>query len=410
MISNNYKINKYTLKITNELNEQFPCNHKLNIYLNKYQQYGGAECSVCTVDFVDTIFNCGHGLCRDCYNNIKKRICPLCRAPITKAIDILNTEEYEKSKNDNENMFDFNDIEKKYHNKIINSGQRNYYNFLGIVRNNGIALENVPEELKNNLNIVKVAVTENGLALQFASEGIKNNLDIVRIAVTENGLALQFASEGIKNNLDIVRLAVSNNGLALQFASNDLKNNLNIVRLAVSNNGLALQFASNDLKNNLNIVKIAVSRNGLALQFASDEIKNNSNIVKIAVISNGLALQFASDELKGDNNIISNSWEDERHHINVIKNIIKLAINNNVKAFNYISNNLKNDESFIVDLVKIDAHVYTFLNDKFKNNYRVLVSAIKSEKNGGEHIYKIMGPYIDENFKKQLKEILYNID
>ena len=51
----------------------------------------------------------------------------------------------------------------------------------------------VSDELKNNFDIVKIAVNACGDALPFASDKLKNNFDIVKIAVNACIDASQFA-------------------------------------------------------------------------------------------------------------------------------------------------------------------------------------------------------------------------
>ncbi|MBF8263256.1 MAG: hypothetical protein HW387_921 [Parachlamydiales bacterium] len=86
------------------------------------------------------------------------------------------------------------------------------------------------------------------MAFQYASEALKNNREIVLVAVQQNGMALQYASEALKNNREIVLVAVQQNGRALQYASEALKDNREIVLVAVQQNGAALQYASEALR------------------------------------------------------------------------------------------------------------------------------------------------------------------
>lgn len=60
-------------------------------------------------------------------------------------------------------------------------------------------LKNAPDHIKNDPEIVKVAVQKNGLALAFASNELKNNHFIVLLAVTNCGLAYLHASENVRN-------------------------------------------------------------------------------------------------------------------------------------------------------------------------------------------------------------------
>ncbi len=63
----------------------------------------------------------------------------------------------------------------------------------------------------------------NGVSLSFAPLSVRDNKELVIIAVSLNGMNLNFASERLRNDVDVVEKAVSQNILALQFANVDLQ-------------------------------------------------------------------------------------------------------------------------------------------------------------------------------------------
>lgn len=145
-------------------------------------------------------------------------------------------------------------------------------------------------------------------------KNVWNCKELMLIILPTKPCLLEYASSELKNDPEIVKLAVSKDGYALQFASSKLKNDKKIVKKAVSENGLALQYASEELQNNEKIVKKAVSkcgfafnqdRVGTALRYASEELKNDPEIVKIAVSKNGYALRYASPELQQNTELIA---------------------------------------------------------------------------------------------------------
>ena len=58
---------------------------------------------------------------------------------------------------------------------------------LAKIKENGMALETINENLKRNKTIVLLAVTQNGLALQYAADRLKKDREVVLAAVTQNG-------------------------------------------------------------------------------------------------------------------------------------------------------------------------------------------------------------------------------
>ena len=159
---------------------------------------------------------------------------------------------------------------------------------------------NASDELKDNEEIVKLAIT------QYQDESVSEDLQETYISDNSNLVnLLGYVSDRLKDNYEIIIKAISIDGRTLQNASNRLKNNYEIVKLAVSNNGSAIEFASTELKNNYEIVKLAVSGYGYALKFVSNELKDNFDIVKLAVGKNGYALEFASENLKDNDEIVT---------------------------------------------------------------------------------------------------------
>ena len=146
-------------------------------------------------------------------------------------------------------------------------------------------LKYVSHDIKNNYDIVLMAVTNYVRSLEHVSEDMKNNKNIVLAAVNIGGAALEYASEAMKNDRDIVLAAVNDYCFALKYASEDMKNDRDIVLLAVNNAGSALQYASEAMKNDRDIVLAAISNDCESLEFASYAIKNDRDII-LATIAN----------------------------------------------------------------------------------------------------------------------------
>jgi hypothetical protein len=164
--------------------------------------------------------------------------------------------------------------------------------------------EKLSPELRNNYDIVMMAVSRDGSAIKYASKELRNNPKVVMASISQCGSALEFVSDELRNNYNIVLAAVSDFGSALKYASSELKNNYDIVLAAVSDFGLSFEYASSKLKNNFDIALAAVNHYGESLQLASLELKNNYEVVLAAVSKDGKALQYASSELQNNLDIL----------------------------------------------------------------------------------------------------------
>jgi len=173
-----------------------------------------------------------------------------------------------------------------------------------VLRENGMALEYFPSDLKKNRDIILEAVRGNGYAIQYIETMIFDK-EIVLAAVTQNGLVLKYLHPILKLNKGVCLHAVKSNGLAFKYVAPKLQSDYDLCLTAVKANGLSLQFATNHLKGNRYIVQAAVRENGLALEFCADHLKADRDIVLAAVQSNQKAFFFASSSVKSHHDILT---------------------------------------------------------------------------------------------------------
>ena len=177
---------------------------------------------------------------------------------------------------------------------------RRRQDWLEEVRANGFSLEDAPEGLRADKEVVLAAVQQEGVALRFASEGLRADREVVVAAVKKIGLALEYASEDFRADKEVVLAAVQENGSALTFASEDFRADREVVLAAVKESAYALRSASEDLRADREVVLAAVKRRGEALRFASEGLRADKEFVLEAVQQHGQALLYASEELRCD--------------------------------------------------------------------------------------------------------------
>lgn len=69
----------------------------------------------------------------------------------------------------------------------------------------------------NDLFAMMVAVTRNGQNLRYASEYLRDDSDLVELAVSHDGMAVRWGSRRVRNLPRVVRKALRNNPQAKQF-------------------------------------------------------------------------------------------------------------------------------------------------------------------------------------------------
>ena len=149
--------------------------------------------------------------------------------------------------------------------------------------------------------------------LQYASKKLQADEDFKELYeiltdVKDDGLNLENAPDEFKDNKEVVLAAVEQNGSALEFASNRLQRDKEVVIAAISSLSIypekAINYASPELLSDKIFLLEVLTLNGLVLQFLSDNFKADKELVLVAVKQEGSALEFSSKELKDDRDVL----------------------------------------------------------------------------------------------------------
>ncbi len=250
--------------------------------------------------------------------------------------------------------------------------------YVEIVSENGLELENLPDFCKSNKEVVMAAVSQNGLALKFAADDLKADLEIVKTALSNyqwdigdlDEIIFDFIDSKLQNNREIILLAVSNQGRALESISHELWDDFEIVLAAVGKYGMMLEFVSERLRDNFEVVFAAVNSHAQALEFASERLRDNYEIAMAAVsdvILGDQAYYCLSDVLKNDKKLLLVALEsdygpyyDTSDELRSDPEIINSALRYHDIDINYI---ISKNKSFRTDLNFIKyAIVYGHIN------------------------------------------------
>jgi hypothetical protein len=216
-----------------------------------------------------------------------------------------------------------------------------------------------PYDLRNDGEVVLVAMKKDWQAFGYASDELKNDREVVITAVHTNWNAIRYASDELKNDHEIAKSAVIQSWEALQYVSPEMKNERDLVLFGIRCYWRALQFASDRLKNDRDLVITAIDQTWLGFPHTSDELKNDGEVVLTAVIKSWQALKYASDELKNDRKVvltaIDQSWQALRYASDELKNdreVVLTAVIKSWQALKYASDELKNDREIVMCAVE----------------------------------------------------------
>ena len=160
------------------------------------------------------------------------------------------------------------------------------------------------DRLKDNKDIVLVAVKKVCIVFEFVSERLKNDREVVLEAIRQDGRALIWASARLQDDREVVVLeAVRQHDLALRRASARLRDDREVVLEAIRQDGRALEDASARLRDDREMVLEAIRQDGRALRWASAILRDDREVVLEAVRDFGRALKYASARLKDDREV-----------------------------------------------------------------------------------------------------------
>jgi hypothetical protein len=253
------------------------------------------------------------------------------------------------------------------------------------VRRNGLDYQHASEELKQNLFIIKTALTstqffapkdlptflksigptiakrpdiqalvnstelysiprkDRWTTLGFCAEltGFprphREDKDIILNTVVQNFMAFADASPELKANKEVVLALVKSNGFTIQFASHELRADKEVVLAAVEQKGVTLAYASPELRDDKEVVLTAIRQDAMALHAASPKMRADKEVVLTAIRKDGFALLYASSELKDD------------------RKVVLTAVLQNREALGYASRELRADKELIEAARKTEA-------------------------------------------------------
>lgn len=218
-----------------------------------------------------------------------------------------------------------------------------------VLRNsNGWVLQNLSMEFRDDIDIVKDAVSKWCYALEYASLRLRDNYSVVMVSVRNSGLSLSAASTVLQDNYEIVKAAVSENGAALKYASDTLRDDISIVKIAVSTYP-ALKYASDTLRRNREVSLTAIKSFGSAYRHTL--VEKTTDFILDAIRANPLIYQYLDGEgqiLRVSNKdiiiaILTNDALTLKYVPLHDKDIALFAVRQNCKAFIYVSEDLKGD-------------------------------------------------------------------
>jgi hypothetical protein len=212
--------------------------------------------------------------------------------------------------------------------ELISEAVRSYCNMLTKPTIN-FPLKYVDKEILMDRNFAFSMVEINGNVLEFLDPQFQNDREFVLTAVKTYGGALEFVNEHFKVDQEIIEEALKNNGMAIKYVDITLKQDKTLVLLAIKSNVDSFKYISVKSKNDPDIMLQAVKLSEDVLKYVDRPVYKNKEIFRELVKVNGLSLKHADPSLKKD------------------KEIVLDAVRNNKLALQYADKSLQKDKDIL---------------------------------------------------------------
>ena len=269
-------------------------------------------------------------------------------------------------------------------------------------------LKHLPEEYRNDKDIVLAAVEKYPYAFKYASKELRNDKNFVLAVLGKEGNAVEEVSESLRHDRDVAMAAVVNNGCSFIFLPEEFKADKEIALTAVRKNGSVLEYASSELQANKEVVLEAVKNDGWALKYASPELQDDKEVVEArrqhgmdwtykeavleAVKQDGLALRYASPELKADKEVVfeavkQKSWalEYASRKLQADKEVVLEAVKNDGCMLRYASPELQSNEAVVLEAVKQAGAALGYVSSGLPGNKIFVLEAVRQNGNALEY-------------------------
>lgn len=281
---------------------------------------------------------------------------------------------------------------------------------------NGLLLSSVGHELKDDLNLVLIAVRNNGLALDFCTPLMKNRIDVVKTALKSTHVSLKFAGlqilkdktfllsyainhfysssfnvkyfhESLREDADFMMEVVRKNSYTFPFLPHRFRaDQAFILRILPTNPFFIVQHMARNLRRDEEIVKLLLSINGIFFSFVYQYFGENRKFILQAVKNNGLALEYMNETFRGDREVIMHAIGNQPTAIRFAnikfrqeKAIMLQTITAEFTTFRFASNYLKNNYEFLAEALRVNINCFKYFSSQTRSNIEIVSKLIEDE-------------------------------
>lgn len=233
-------------------------------------------------------------------------------------------------------------------------------------------IERWPKKDKSNKKYVLEVMEYRGLQLQHVSKELKDDIDVVSIAVENEPSAFRYASPRIRSIKKLAYSAVREDPDNFQFVSRNLRADLDLFRIIINEKRDRIYVNDFDgfefycyMKNPYRLLAIGEEWNYIELfQYVSIDWSRNKELLLSMI-----------EKYNG-----SGMWLRYLPYYQNDKEFVIKAVESTPKALYFASEDIHNDVEFITSLIKQHPACYLFVSEEIRNDKNLILEILPNVK------------------------------
>jgi hypothetical protein len=222
------------------------------------------------------------------------------------------------------------------------------------------------EDMRSDKEIIDLSYNNSHTMIYHIPKKLRTK-ELMMELLSRNGLGLEHVRVEERENLDLCRVAVKQNGNAIQWCTKmqsiQLCKDSEIVYKIIETAPEQFKNLSKRIKNNIDFAFAAIKKFPSNVQFATDKIKDNKEWALELINNHGCDLYYFSGKLQYDHDLILAQVKTKAY------------------LFQYAPVICRENLELICQAVAINYSVYATLEERFKNNPQVIVELLKHDEN-----------------------------